>query len=63
MSSSTAPSGAALSWAEAVESALGNLAVDGLEVEDEGRAMLAAIAREELTPDEAVRLTLEYFRT
>lgn len=62
MTPSTATAAAAPSWAEAVQDAVAILAVDGLHVDAEGRALLDAVAREELTPDEAVEKLLAAYR-
>ena len=62
MTSSTAPAAAVPTWAEAVRDALAIMAVDGLDVDAEGRELLDAVAREELTPDEAVGKILARYR-
>ncbi|GAA1379391.1 hypothetical protein GCM10009613_01980 [Pseudonocardia kongjuensis] len=42
--------------------AAGSMAVDGLEIDRDGQALLDAVAREELTVDEAVGQVLARYR-
>ncbi|MEV1290890.1 antitoxin VbhA family protein [Pseudonocardia sp. NPDC049635] len=62
MTSSTTPTVQAPSWADAVRFATGSMAADGLEIDDEGMALLGAVAREELTVDDAVEQVLARHR-
>jgi len=62
VTSSTAPAVPAPTWAEAVRYAAGSMAVDGLEIDRDGQALLDAVAREELTVDEAVGQVLARYR-